>query len=203
MSYSKEHKAETRTRIVASARSLFNRRGFAEVSIDEIMANAGLTRGGFYNHFATKEELYAEVVRYALTCAPQERLPHVDPAAPPDTIARQLVSAYLSNGHLQDRERSCSLVALASDVGRGGAAVRRAYQHVVESMVGVFARGMSADDAHARARALAITSLCVGSMVMSRAIDDESLAHDLRQAAEEAALSLGGWDGDRSRVAAE
>ena len=185
------------------ARSLFNRRGFADVSIDEIMANAGLTRGGFYNHFATKEELYAEVVRYALTCAAQERLPHVDPAAPPDTIARELVCAYLSNDHLQDRERSCSLVTLASDVGRGGSAVRRAYQHVVESMVVVFARGMSADDAQARGRALAITSLCVGSMVMSRAIDDESLTRDLLQAAEEAALSLGGWDGDRSRVAAE
>lgn len=62
MPYSPAHKARTRERIVESARHLFNRCGFAGVSIDEIMAEAGLTRGGFYNHFGAKEELYAEVV---------------------------------------------------------------------------------------------------------------------------------------------
>ena len=58
MPYTQEHKAETRARIVRSALGLFVRHGFEPVSIDAIMAEAGLTRGGFYNHFATKEELY-------------------------------------------------------------------------------------------------------------------------------------------------
>jgi AcrR family transcriptional regulator len=62
MPYAPEHKQETRKRIVNSARRLFNRKGFAAVTIDDIMADAGLTRGGFYKHFNTKEELYADAV---------------------------------------------------------------------------------------------------------------------------------------------
>ena len=68
MPYTQEHKARTRERIVGSARRLFNRHGLTGVSIDEIMADAGLTRGGFYNHFDTKEDLYAEVVQQVLAC---------------------------------------------------------------------------------------------------------------------------------------
>ena len=67
MPFPPQHKQQTRQRIVESARGLFNRRGFTEVSIDEIMAGAGLTRGGFYNHFKSKEELYTETIHdYAL-----------------------------------------------------------------------------------------------------------------------------------------
>ena len=62
MPYTREHKEKTRAKIVDAARRLFNRHGFAGVSIDDIMGEAGLTRGGFYNHFGTKEELYAAVV---------------------------------------------------------------------------------------------------------------------------------------------
>ena len=62
MPYTPEHKAETRKKVVSSARRLFNKRGFTEVSIDEIMGDVGLTRGGFYNHFDTKDELCAEVI---------------------------------------------------------------------------------------------------------------------------------------------
>lgn len=202
MPYTKEHKAETRTAIVKSARALFNRRGFAEVSIDEIMADAGLTRGGFYNHFATKEELYAHVVGDVLTCSPAQRWPHLDLAASSASIARQILSAYLSREHLENREESCSLIALPSDVSRGGEAVRRAYRQVVEVMVEVFEKGIAAKGTEARARALAIVSLCIGSMVVGRAIDDKELAGEFRRAAEEAALSLAGWD-EAPRAAAE
>ena len=64
MPYPAEHKRETRSRILASARKLFNRNGMAEVTIDQIMAGAGLTRGGFYSHFSDKEELYAEAITH-------------------------------------------------------------------------------------------------------------------------------------------
>ncbi len=60
--YTEQHKQETRKRIIQSARRLFNRHGFADVSIDDIMAGAGLTRGGFYKHFTGKEDLYEEAV---------------------------------------------------------------------------------------------------------------------------------------------
>ena len=62
MPYPPEHKQAIRERIVTCARRLFNQRGFTEVSIDQIMADAGLTRGGFYNHFKAKEDLYAETL---------------------------------------------------------------------------------------------------------------------------------------------
>src|SRR5262245_51445512 len=70
MPYTVEHKARTRARIVESARVLFNRKGFDQVSIDDIMNHAGLTRGGFYNHFPSKQGLYAEAVRSFAACNP-------------------------------------------------------------------------------------------------------------------------------------
>src|ERR1700722_6014302 len=83
MPYSLKHKQETRERIVKSARRLFNRRGFTEVTIDQIMKHAGLTRGGFYKHFDTKEQLYADAVRQFLCKDPPERWQkkHVDSCA--------------------------------------------------------------------------------------------------------------------------
>ena len=77
MPYTAEHKQQTRERIVESARRLFNRRGFDEVSIDQIMSQAGLTRGGFYNHFQTKEELYCEALSAFARSNPTERWPGV------------------------------------------------------------------------------------------------------------------------------
>jgi TetR/AcrR family transcriptional repressor of nem operon len=196
MPYTPEHKAETRKRIVQSARRLFNRHGFAGVSIDEIMADAGLTRGGFYNHFDTKEELYAEVVTEVLNCRPAERWPEltIDLDAPSVVLARQIVTAYLSRQHLEDREGTCPLVALPSDVARGGEPVRRAYRLVLEAMVGHLEKGLYAQGPGARTQALAIASLCIGGMVVARAIDNPDLAQEIREAAKALALSSGGWD---------
>ncbi|HEX9752542.1 MAG TPA: TetR/AcrR family transcriptional regulator, partial [Methyloceanibacter sp.] len=112
MPYTPAHKAETRKKIVESARRLFNRHGFSGVSIDEIMADAGLTRGGFYNHFNTKEELYAEVVTHALACR-GERSSRAEAARPKGAnSAAEFIAAYLSRAHFEDRENSCPLMAL-------------------------------------------------------------------------------------------
>ena len=73
MPYAPEHRTETRARILDSARRLFNRRGMTEISIDNIMAGAGLTHGGFYKYFASKEELYAEAITHFINCGPTER----------------------------------------------------------------------------------------------------------------------------------
>ena len=83
MPYTAEHKQETRTRIIQSARRLFNRNGFADVSIGEIMGDAGLTHGGFYKHFAAKEDLYqAAVLQFICAGQPEAwQARHVDPAA--------------------------------------------------------------------------------------------------------------------------
>src|SRR5712691_5049506 len=118
MPYTPAHKARTRERIVESARRLFNRHGFTGVSIDEIMAEAGLTRGGFYNHFSTKEDLYAEVVTQVLACRPAKRWSGHNDAGP--ALTREFIAAYLSQAHFDNRENCCPLMALPSDVARGG-----------------------------------------------------------------------------------
>ena len=197
MPYTQEHKAKTRERIVESAQRLFNRHGFSGVSIDEIMADAALTRGGFYNHFDTKEELYAEVVTHALACR-QAQAASGDAVAP--RTAREFIATYLSQAHFDNRETCCPLMALPSDVARGGEPVRRAYRRVFEYMVGNLEKELSGP--HARARAIAIAALCVGGMAVARAVDDGELSDEIRDAAKALALSAGGWH-ERPAVAAE
>src|SRR5215475_12442013 len=104
MPYTPQHKQQTRERIVRSARRLFNRKGFAGVTIDEIMAEAGLTRGGFYRHFAAKEELYREaLLQFTYRNPPEEwQRKHVYLCAEGPALARMIMEAYLSVEHWQD-----------------------------------------------------------------------------------------------------
>lgn len=196
MPYTAEHKAETRKRIVQSARRLFNRHGFSEVSIDDIMAGAGLTRGGFYNHFRTKDELYAEAVTLVMDCNPSEAWDDVeiDFNAQGAQLARQIVDGYLSRRHYEDIDVQCPLIALPSDVARGGAAVKTAFRKVFEAMVTVFAAGLEGGEAAARKQAMGIATLCVGGMVLARAVDDDGLADEIREAARAMALEASGWE---------
>ncbi len=189
MRYSPTRKQETRERIVNSARRLFNRRGFTEVTIDEIMEHAGLTRGGFYRHFATKEQLYADAVRQFLCMTVSERWQqkHVDPCAKGTELARMIVNAYLSRDHLDDRDGSCPLVALPSDVARDGKAVKGAFREVLGKMIQIFEANLSHPEA--RERALSLVAMCVGAMVIARAIDDAKLGDEIRSAARGQLLS--------------
>jgi TetR/AcrR family transcriptional repressor of nem operon len=191
MPFTPEHKERTRERIVQSARRLFNRHGFTGVSIEEIMADAGLTRGGFYNHFSAKEELYAEVVQQVLSCRESEGASHADGTQPRST-GGEFVVAYLSPAHFADRDNGCPLMALPSDVARGGEPVKRAYRQVLEYMIEHLQAGVPG--VKARERALAVAALCIGGMAVARAVDDVKLAHEIREAARDMALSLGGWN---------
>jgi AcrR family transcriptional regulator len=200
MPYAAEHKQQTRGRILDSARRLFNRNGLTEVSIDDIMAGAGLTRGGFYSHFDSKEQLYAEAILHFVTSRPDWQRMEFD--APPEgpKLARAIIAAYLSRDHLSDVEGSCPMIGLATDVARGGGAAKAAYRQVLGMMVGIFAGTLGPDAQSAgnhqsadRERALAVAALCVGGMVLARAVDDPATADDLRAAAQRYALSLAGW----------
>jgi AcrR family transcriptional regulator len=184
MPYSRAHKARTRERIVESARRLFNRHGFAGVSIDEIMAETGLTRGGFYNHFKAKDELYAEVVN-------EEAKRWSGHEIMEGSTARDFIAAYLSEAHFDDRENCCPLMAFPSDVARGGEPVKRAYRHVLEVMVGVLENGLEGRT-EMRKRAVALAALCIGGMAVARAVDDVNVAHAIREAAKDLALSVAG-----------
>ena len=168
MPYTLEHKRRTRARIVDSARKLFNQRGFVDVSIDDVMSDAGLTRGGFYNHFSNKEDLLLASVAAYGECNPTDRWDGVsmdyDAAAP--EAARQLAASYLSHEHLRDVPGHCPLVALAADAAHAGPGVQRAYQALLDRMVGIFEAGAGND----RETGLALTAMCVGAMLLGRTV---------------------------------
>ena len=191
MPYSAIHKEKTRARIVESARALFNRKGFESVSIDEIMKCAGLTRGGFYNHFKTKEELFVETIA---GFGRRTRTDQADNAksAPPSSgvdLVRHAINAYLSRAHLDDIDCHCPLMALPSDVSRASSSVKDAYRGLLEGMARLF--GMAVPDAdakEARTQGLALAALCIGGMALARIFDDATLSNQIREAARIMAL---------------
>ena len=194
MPYPAGHRTEVRRKIVESARRLFNRHGFENISVDQIMSGAGLTRGGFYSYFESKSDLYAEVLGCFFTDPDWKNNwegVEVDLKAP--DAGRQIVSAYLSRRHFDEKENSCPMVALPSDVARSGRRAKRAFEAVFRGMVGALERGQRSNNGHKASRAQAIAALCVGGMVVARAMMDESLADQLREDCTRVALELGGW----------
>ena len=193
MPYTPEHKDGTRQRILESARRVFNKKGFSAATIDEIMANAGLSHGGFYRHFVSKADLYAEAVRRFLCQeAPgpwQAKQSHL--ASSGKTKARRVLDAYFSLDHFDDRERCCPLIGLPSEASRSNGDVKEAYQEVVEKLLTIFEAEL--DGPNARERALVLAALCVGGMVLARGVDGPVLADDIRGAAYRQALSIAGW----------
>lgn len=193
MPYPAEHKARTRARIVESARVMFNRHGFEQVSIDDIMKDAGLTRGGFYSHFESKDELYAVAVHSFSSCNPfaleqAKRMGKGRPASP-RKLAVMLIEMYLSDETLENVDVQCPLIALPSDVARAGLKPRAAYTQLVENMRAVFRAGMEGDR-EAERKALLIVNLCVGGMIIARTTDDPKLRTSLRATAKAEAMRL-------------
>lgn len=192
MPYSAEHKDKTRKKIVETARVLFNRHGFNGVSIDMVMQDAGLTRGGFYNHFKNKEELFSEAVMSFLMGRGAEWREDagVDVTNLRPEMAHQMINAYLSPEHLNDLDGQCPMIALPSDIARGGIEAQKSFQTLLEAMVSLFETNMSSDDSTNRQWAQAIAALCVGGMVLSRALPDSTLAKEVRVAAGHSAKRL-------------
>ena len=191
MPYSREHKEQTRTRIVEAARKLFNRYGFEQVSIDQIMTAASLTRGGFYYHFGSKDALYAEAVTSFAISNPFRHSIAVDPPPSPKALARRLINLYLSDEVFDDLDNHCPLYALPGDVARAGAAPQRAYTDLVRGLLTVYETALAGEH-DARSRAHAIVALCVGGMVLARTTDEAALRQQLRASARQQALTLVG-----------
>ncbi|MBL4645180.1 MAG: TetR family transcriptional regulator [Hyphomicrobiales bacterium] len=202
MPYSSEHKQETRAKIVECARILFNRHGFQDVTIDQIMREAGLTRGGFYNHFKSKEALYSAAVSSFLIGrgAQWRQGAGVDPQKPSPDMSRRMIEGYLSSAHLGDLDGQCPMIALPSDVARANPDVQASYQELLEAMVWLFESGAGADPQAsnaneeagqlARQKALSLAALCVGGMVLARSLPDSTLADEVRRAAHQTATEM-------------
>jgi len=203
MAYPPRHRLETKEKIIRSARRLFNRHGFDTVSIDDVMADAGLTRGSFYSYFESKGDLYAEAVTHILD--EKQLLSSDGVSIDPRAInnAAQFIRDYLSLEHFEDIDGTCPLIALPTEFLRDEPRVRQAFETVLRVMIDVFEQALQRDGQAARSRARAIAALCVGGMVLARSIENRGLADELREAAMGAALSLGQWppvDGEAKRI---
>ena len=191
MPYSAAHKQNTRSRIVECARILFNRHGYDNVTIDMVMADAKLTRGGFYNHFKNKEELFAAAVSsFLMGRGAQWRADQgIDPMRPTRQAARQMLAGYLSKEHLGDLDGQCPMIALPSDIARSSPEVQAAYQQLLVAMVGLFENSLPGPRPAARKKALVLAALSVGGMVLARTLPNSKLAESVRSAAYNHALS--------------
>jgi TetR/AcrR family transcriptional regulator, transcriptional repressor for nem operon len=194
MPYPAGHRAEIRRKIIDSARRLFNRHGFDNVSLGQIMSGAGLTHGGFYSYFKSKSDLYAKVLGCFFTDPNWKNCWEgvtVDLAAA--DAAPQVVRAYLSRQHFENVENSCPMVALPSYVARSNKAAKGAFENVFRAMVTLLERGISTDRRTRRATAQAVAALCVGGMVVARATVDRAFADELRDSCMKVALRLTGF----------
>jgi TetR/AcrR family transcriptional repressor of nem operon len=195
MPYPAGHRPAIKKKIIESARRLFNGHGFDNVSIHQIMAGAGLTHGGFYSYFDGKSELYAEVLGCFFTDPHWKSCwkgVHVDLRS--TDVGPQVVRAYLSRQHFEDVENSCPLTALPTDVARSGKSAKRAFETVFKAMVSILERSSIENGRPRPATAQAVAALCVGGMVVARALVSRALADELRDACMAVALDLGGWE---------
>ena len=179
MKVTREQAAANRDRIVEAASTLFRKHGFDGIGVDDIMKAAGLTHGGFYGHFASKEDLAAQA------CAHARRDPWASwMDAPPEQRLEGIVRGYLTPRHRDDRANGCLFAALGSDIVRQPRAVRRAFTERFRSKIDVLRRlvpGRSA--ASRREKALAIMAGLVGALTLSRAVDDPALSEEILAAA--------------------
>lgn len=199
MPYPPGHRDEVKERIVSSARRLFNRHGFEQVSLNQIMAGAGLTRGGFYTYFGSKSDLYVEVLGCFFTDPDwKNSWEGVEVDLNSSNAGGQVVSAYLSQQHFENVENSCPMIALPTDVTRSGQKARIAFEAVFSAMVSVLERSMRGKRRDRHIVAQATAALCVGGMVVARAIDNRAAADSLRDACRLVAFQLGGWRGSKA-----
>lgn len=181
MKVSREQVALNRERIVETAARLFRQKGYDGIGVADLMKGAGLTHGGFYGHFASKEDLLAEATAHALQRSVQRWQEQT--AGDPAGGLSELATNYLSTRHRDHPENGCAIAALGPDVARLGPAVRSAMTAGVAGQVAVveqcLARDGAADTATARKEALATYAAMVGAMVLARAVDDEALSQEI------------------------
>jgi TetR/AcrR family transcriptional regulator, transcriptional repressor for nem operon len=174
MRVSKEKAAENRERILAEAARLFRERGISGVGVDTLTAAAGLTHGSLYSQFGSKERLAAEALGHALSTSSARMN---DTGTLDDYVAR-----YLSADHRDRRGDGCVMAALAGEIPRQGAAVRRSFTDAVRAMVKRIA-GLMPGHRKSEDAALAIVATMVGALTLARAVDDPDLSDRILAAA--------------------
>ncbi len=185
--YGKEHKQATKRRIIETAGRRFKRDGIDGSGIATLMADAGLTNGAFYAHFASKEDLVATAVADQLR-AQSESLHAV---APGRAGVEQFVRAYLSVRHRDNPEDGCAAAALLDEIGRCTDATKRAYTDGALAYIDEIAARLAPEDPQsARVQTLSVFAMMVGTLQLSRALADRRLADEVLEQGIQNALAL-------------
>jgi TetR/AcrR family transcriptional repressor of nem operon len=174
MGSSQADKAASHERIVTVASRRIRRDGIDNVSVSDLMSEAGLTHGGFYRHFDSRDELVAEAIADALAQGSQ-RVRASSELGRPAALAA-IVDGYLSRLHRDKPETGCAVAALPTDIARTDARVRAAYSQQVRSYLDLLTELAPARD---RDEAHLILAALVGALVLARAVDDRALSNEI------------------------
>ncbi|MBC06580.1 MAG: TetR family transcriptional regulator [Thalassospira sp.] len=207
MPYAPTHKAKTRIRIVNAASALFKKYGFENVTIDQVMSAAGLTRGGFYAHFKNKEDLFVACVENGMSLLSSPVLAKLRKAEKQgkDWVT-SFAELYLSKVHIENPDLGCALPTLSAEVSRSGDQARAAFSKLIEQASDGLARKLAKEDGYtgiegdARvasisktyvAEATSMLAMMVGAVVLSRAVDEETAGNILTATRESVPLFRG------------
>jgi TetR/AcrR family transcriptional regulator, transcriptional repressor for nem operon len=181
MKVTREQAARNRERILDAAAQLFRERGFEGIGVADLMKEAGLTHGGFYGHFSSKDDLIAQASARELTRS-LAHLSEFAERASDDSLAA-VASAYLTRNHRDNPGTGCVLAALGPDVSRQGPAVRRAVTDYVRAVVDLLVKLVpGTSKAARRGKAISVYATLVGAMVLARAVDDRALSQEILDA---------------------
>ncbi len=187
MRYKKGHKEETRKAIIDAASRSFRELGYQAGSVDKVMNAAGLTAGGFYAHFRSKDDLFAQTLHDSLNqlaANMEERLKDVRGIA----WVREFVRIYLSKGHYQRLHEGCPLPPLLSELSRAGDETRRVFAEFYKNRVDVLASHLAEDGVcESEQHASGLLCLCIGSMSIARSMGNAELAETVLASARQTA----------------
>jgi TetR/AcrR family transcriptional repressor of nem operon len=190
MGHPPEQKQATHERILEAAGVLIRRQGFSGTSVEHVMRAAGLTVGGFYAHFGSKQALLIETLTRLMGRRREEWFQGLEDLRGAEWLSH-IVRRYLSRAHRDAEVPACVMPASLSDVVRGEPALKETLSQQVELMVEGIAANLSGDArASARERALATYALCIGTLSLARATAGTPLSDELLMAARRASVLL-------------
>lgn len=189
MRYSKEHKQETHARIVKKASVRLREKGAHGIGVADLMKEAGLTHGGFYAHFDSREALVIEAFGYAMDRA-SEHWRNMTAEIPPEKRLPAIVDAYVSATHRDDPGRGCAVPTLGAEIARESAKTRKAFAAKLDQMIDLVADQIP-DVPRKTARRLAMGTMAtmMGALVMSRVAGSGELSDEILASGREAALA--------------
>src|ERR1700744_1512165 len=188
MRYSREHKLETHARIVKRASVKLREKGAHGIGVADLMKEAGLTHGGFYAHFDSREALVIEAFGHAMDRA-TERWRKVAEATPPDQRMAAIVDGYLTPAHRDDPGHGCAIPTLGAEIARESPKTRKAFAGELEEMIDALAEQIpDVPRKAARKQATAMIATMMGTLVMARVAGNGEFSEEILNAGREAVL---------------